>query len=269
MITLEQLVAKYNGKPCEVGGSAGAINQCVDLANAYIQECLGEPILLGTNAVDFPERIGDKYDFVANTPDGMPLRGDIIVFKQYGTRYGVAGHIAIVLSATVDTVEMFEQNYPTGSLCTTHSRNYLGCRGWLRYKGNPNIYKGLDLTNTDSMKAAIDVWADLMAGRLKTLAEFEQLQKQIGDLENSQKDLAERLSKLEGSIATKDEQIASSKAEAEALKAENQTIQEKLDYYQPYKALYEKALANTVDKYTGVQLISMGVKKMWAERRKK
>ena len=263
MITLEQLVAKYNGKYCEVGGSAGAVNQCVDLANAFINECLGEPVLLGTNAVDFPEKIDrTRFDWVENTPDGIPPKGAIIIFKQYGTRYGTPGHIGIVLEATKDTFTIFEQNYPTGSVCTTHTRNYLGCRGWLVYRGNPNIYKGLDLTNTESVKVAIDVWADLMAGRLKTLAEYEQLQKQLTDLETSQKDLAERLTKLEGTIATKDELLAVAEDTIGVLKAENQTVQEKVTYYQPYKALYEKALTNTIDKYTGRQLISMGIKKL-------
>jgi len=266
MITLEQFIAKWNGKTCEVGGSAGAINQCVDLANAYIRDVLGEPILLGTNAVDFPERIGDKYDFVVNTPTGVPNRGDIIIFKQYGTRYGTPGHIAIVLSATADSIEMFEQNYPTGSLCTTHSRNYLGCRGWLRYKGNPNLYKGLDLTNTESVKVAIDVWADLMAGRLKTLAEYEQLQKQIGTLESSQKDLAERLTKLEGSIATKEEEIAQKQAELDSANIEKQKIQADLDYYKPYKGLYETKLKETIDKYTGRQLLAIAIRKILAKK---
>lgn len=263
MINLDDFVKKYDGKFCEVGGSAGAINQCVDLANAKIAEVDGQPILLGTNAVDFPTRLNNpNYDFIVNTTDGVPPKGAVIVFKQYGTRYGAPGHIAVVLDANKDSVTMFEENYPTGSVCTTHTRNYLGCVGWFVFKGNPNIYKGLDLTNTDSMKVAVDAWADLAAGRLKTLAEYEQLQKQLGDLENSQKDLAERLTKLEGSIATKDEQLASSTAQIEALKAENQTIQEKVTYYQPYKALYEKALTTTIDKYTGRQLISMGIKKL-------
>jgi hypothetical protein len=175
MLTLKEFIAKYDGKFVEVGGSANAINQCVDLANAYINEVQGQPMIFGTNAVDFPERIGDKYDFILNSATAFPIEGDVIIFKQYGTRYGTPGHIAIVVSADVNQVTMFEENYPTGSVCTTHSRNYLGCRGWLRIKENTNMYKGYDLSNAESMKVAVDTLVDLQNGLLVRKEQVDQI----------------------------------------------------------------------------------------------
>lgn len=266
-MTLQQFVDKYNGKFCEVGGSAGAVNQCVDLANAYIKEVLGQPILLGTNAVDFPERIGDKYDFILNATDNFPIAGDIIIFKQYGTRYGSAGHIAVVISADINLVTMFEENYPTGSVCKTNSRNYLGCRGWLRLKDI--FYKGYDLTNVpaESLKVMIDAVTDLQKGELVRKVEVENLQKQIDSLKTSQEDLAKIVEELRLSIGEKEKTLGSITKELGVLKAEKETWSAQLEYYKPYKSRYETALLTQVDKYSGSQLLSMGWKKIWSARK--
>lgn len=131
MITFDEFVAKYNGKFLEVAGSPNALNQCTDLANGYIREVLGFPIIEWTNAVDFPSKAGDNYSWIDNSPTGFPKKGDIVIFKQYGSLYGSAGHIAVVISADVNKMTVFEQNYPTGSKCRIGTHNYLGCRGWL------------------------------------------------------------------------------------------------------------------------------------------
>jgi len=56
MISFDDFISKYKGKFVEIAGST-ALNQCVDLVNAYFQEVLGLPIVVGTNAVDFPKKI--------------------------------------------------------------------------------------------------------------------------------------------------------------------------------------------------------------------
>lgn len=140
-MTLQELIAKYTDQHCEVAGSATAKNQCVDLANAKIRDVDGLPIIEWTNAVDFPERGSKDYDFIANTPDGVPQIGDLIIFKQYGKLYGSAGHIGIVVYADSASIKVFEQNYPTeGTVCRIGTHNYLGCRGWMRPKPRINGY---------------------------------------------------------------------------------------------------------------------------------
>ena len=129
-LTLEKFIQNYNGKFLEVAGSANAQNQCVDLANGVIRDVWGLPIIEWTNAVDFPQKLSDSYTFVANTPDGVPPSGSLIVFKKYGSLYGDAGHIALVIAATVKKVQVFEQNYPTGSPCKVGEHDYRGCVGW-------------------------------------------------------------------------------------------------------------------------------------------
>lgn len=132
-MTLEDFIKKYDGKQVEFHSfSSGALYQCVDIVNAYIVEVLGLNPILGTNAVDFPSKLDSDYTYVKNTPDGVPLPGDVIVFKKYGSLYGTPGHIAVVKEATVNSMTVFEQNYPTGKPCKIGTHNYLGCVGWFR-----------------------------------------------------------------------------------------------------------------------------------------
>lgn len=182
---LEEFVKQWDGKPCEVAGSADAKNQCVDLANAYIRDVWGLPIVEWTNAVDFPEKI-TNCNFIENTPDGVPQASDIVVFKKYGSLYGVNGHIGVVTEATANSMKIFEQNYPTGSLCKIGTHNYLGCRGWLRKKETmfddemvikkleyKNLFEGNQLFQQfkDNGYASVaDVKADI-AARNKTIEE--------------------------------------------------------------------------------------------------
>ena len=130
MISLTEFLLKYNGKYCEVAGSANAQNQCVDLANAFIREVLGLPIIEWTNAKDFPSKAGDKYTYHANTPQAIPQEGDLMVWDN-----GTAGHIAIYLNGNVNNFNSFDQNYPLGSPCHVQGHTYANVSGWLRCNG--------------------------------------------------------------------------------------------------------------------------------------
>lgn len=139
-MNLQEFINEHTGKYLEVAGSANAQNQCVDLANAYIRDVLVLPIIEWTNAVDFPSKGGDLYDFIPNTPDGFPIAGDLIIFGPYKGLYGTPGHIGVVVYADVKLVKVFEENYPTGSVCKIGDHNYLGCKGWMRAKPRISSY---------------------------------------------------------------------------------------------------------------------------------
>ena len=89
-----------------------------------------------------------------------------------------------------------------------------------------------------------------------------ELLKKIAVLETSQKSLTKRVKELEGSIATNEEIIALSNKEKGLIEAINQKLTADLEYYTPYKARYEAALKDQVNKYTGWQLIKLGVAKL-------
>jgi len=128
-MTFQQFLTKWNGKYCEVAGSSNAQNQCVDLANAYIRDVLGLPIIEWTNAIDFPSKAGANYDYILNTPDGVPKEGDLVIWG--GT---TAGHIAVFVEGDANTFRSFDQNYPVGSPCHVQGHTYANVLGWLHCK---------------------------------------------------------------------------------------------------------------------------------------
>lgn len=130
-MTLQDFIIKWQGRYCEVAGSPGATNQCVDLANAYIRDVLGLPIIEWTNAVDFPEKAGDKYEWIANTQYNIPKEGDIVVWKPS------PGHIGVFIEGNVDKFKSLDQNFPVGSPCHVQDHTYQNVRGWLRVKTPP------------------------------------------------------------------------------------------------------------------------------------
>lgn len=145
-MTLTDLINKYNGQPCEMGGSSKALNQCVDLANAWLFEGLEQPKLLGTNAIDFPEKIGDKWEWIPNTTTNVPVPGDLVIFN-----IGNYGHISIFMEGDSLSFKSFDQNYPLKSLCHVQSHKYTTVIGWLHFKGSQT-------SMNDDEKRAIEIF---------------------------------------------------------------------------------------------------------------
>lgn len=131
-MTLNDFIKKYDGKKVEFHSfSAGALYQCVDSANAYITEVLGLPAIIGTNAQDFPTKRGQNYDWILNTPTGVPSPGDLMIFKSPDN----VGHISIFVEGDANSFKSFDQNYPTGSPSKIVTHNYKNVIGWMHPKG--------------------------------------------------------------------------------------------------------------------------------------
>lgn len=159
-MTLDELVKKYNGKQVEVAGSVNAQNQCVDLANLYIRDVLGLKIIEWTNAKDFPSKADDNYEYIKNTLDGVPSKGDLVIWN--GNVGGGAGHISIFLEGNANIFTSFDQNWSVKERCKIEKHRYNNVIGWLRpikeKEPMSDMYKNLDLSNKESMKVAVDVW---------------------------------------------------------------------------------------------------------------
>lgn len=247
MITFQEFLDKWNGKPCEMGGSVNAKNQCVDLVNAWIAE-YGEPIVLWTNAQDFPTKISKNFKYILNTPTGMPKQGDIIVWKSPDK----IGHIAICSSATATKFVSFDQNWPVGSLCKLVNHIYTGnyeVMGWLRYE------KQID-------------YPAVVAEKDK---QIQTLQSRVLSLEKDQKDLSDRITALESNIQAdlnliEDKQKAVETAKGMVLEL-NQTIETLTSEKNKYKTWYETALKTQTNKLTGWQLIRLGVNKIISSKK--
>lgn len=153
-MTLNEFITKYNGKKVEYHSfSSGALYQCVDLANQYITEVLGLPAIIGTNAQDFPTKRGDNYDWILNSPTGVPSAGDLVIFKSPD---GV-GHISIFVEGDANSFKSFDQNYPTGSPSKIVTHNYKNVIGWLHPKGTmSDLHTYLGVTTDAEAKAKLN-----------------------------------------------------------------------------------------------------------------
>lgn len=115
MKTFDQWVKDYEGKTVGYPNNSSFLGQCLSLTKWHIKEVYGiEPPASGCNGARcywslFPSPLGTVLKKVPNTPDLVPKRGWIAVWN--GKVGGGAGHIASVLSATVNNFVSLDQNW--------------------------------------------------------------------------------------------------------------------------------------------------------------
>lgn len=88
------------------------------------------------------------------------------------------------------------------------------------------------------------------------------LTNQLADLQNCQTNLTKKVSKLERKIANNHQSPITGTKSIKLLTAENQKLTVDLEYYKPYKSRYETALQTQIDKYSTMQLIIIGIKRL-------
>jgi hypothetical protein len=113
-MTLDDFIKKYDGKVIDFDKAYGG--QCVDLYRFYLKEVLQIPQSPPVNgAKDIWNAYQPEYfDKIANTPEGIPQKGDIII---WGSDFGKYGHVAIYLEGDVNNFISFDQNSPIGTPC--------------------------------------------------------------------------------------------------------------------------------------------------------
>lgn len=131
-MTFQEFLNKYNSKGIDFDGFYGF--QCMDLAHKYAVEVCGQDIPNAPAAKDVWTKPTPGYTKIANTPDGVPQKGDIII---WGTGAGPYGHIAVFYQGDVWKFTSFDQNWPVNSVCHFQQHNYTGVLGWLRRTGTP------------------------------------------------------------------------------------------------------------------------------------
>lgn len=217
-MNLQQFKDKYLGKQVEYHSySAGAENQCVDLANQYIVEVLGLTPIIGTNAKDFKDRFNnDEFDWIPNTPDAIIRKGDIPVWN--GRVGGGAGHIAIALAdGTLTSFTSLDQNWSKKELVTVETHNYSNVSGWLRPKGK-SMSSELDVCMKDRQKfwdERDDLLRALNAGSVEegksTIAGYKSrntdLANQVGTLQAEVDNRKQQVSRVEAQLLSKSDEI--------------------------------------------------------------
>lgn len=143
-MTLQEFKNKYLGKQVEYHSfGTGAFNQCVDLVNQYIHDCLDTTTkdyteIIGTNAKDFGTKYDkEDFDLILNTPTGVPKPGDIVYWN--GNVGGGVGHVAIFMDGDVNTFRSLDQNWSQKERVTIETHNYTNVLGWLRPKVAPVV----------------------------------------------------------------------------------------------------------------------------------
>jgi len=228
-MNLDDFIKKYNGKFVEVAGP-NSKNQCVDLVNAYIDEVLHRPMITHANAIDFPKRSGSNYEWIKNTPKGLPQKGDLMIFK------GKYGHISIYLDGNLNKFRSFDQNYPTGSPAHIQGHTYRNVLGWLRGKANTmtidrDLYTKLvtKSTNADTLSAYFQVKLEF-ADRAKTIIHrFEKIQSDLEDCQKSVESFKTKLDKQENVISNLKQADTQSKKMLNAQQDENEKLKKEVE----------------------------------------
>ena len=267
---------KYLGKPIDWDGKYG--RQCVDVYRQYCNE-LGlkqSPPVVGANNI-WDTYLQSDWDRIVNTTEAITEQGDVII---WGTKVGQYGHVAICDSANKTSFISIDQNWPvdngTGVLHEV-KHTYTGVLGWLRCKIKPVSDLETDMTaeETNILKFIKEQGANEgkvreAFGALSSVIEkdkqIQTLQARVLDLEKSQKDLEDRLTALESNIQADlklitdwQNQCQTANKKVEQLSKE---VKEQSDEKNQWKNRYEAALKEQVNKYTGWQLIKMGISKL-------
>jgi len=123
---------KYNGRGIDFDGYYGF--QCMDLAHQYAVEVVGKDFQPAPAAKDVWKQTIPGYDKIPNTPTGVPIKGDIVI---WGVGVGPYGHIAVFDNGDANKFVSFDQNWPVGTICHLQNHNYTGVLGWFHPKSVP------------------------------------------------------------------------------------------------------------------------------------
>lgn len=241
-MTLQEFIEAYTGKPIDTDGVYP--NQCMDLMHWYVYSVLNLrdlTILSHPSAyqvfTDFEKNIGKQYFIkITNTPDNVPLPGDIIVFGQQVGQYG---HVSIFVSGDVNNFKSFDSNWPVGSLPHIQDHKYTeGVLGWL----HPiiNEAKAPEVVIGEQLKTQTEATNNCLTQLKETTEQNKIIQEQltksselVSNLQIQGKELQSKYEASEGAVIDLKEQMA-------------KINQEDANYAQ--KALDSEKLAN---KYKG------------------
>ena len=137
-MTLQKFCDKFNGKPCDFDKNGSF--QCVDLARQKLVDVDGisgwslPPVQYAKELyTKFKPTVGfEKIQNVWNDLNCAPTPGDLVIWGWYPGVTGFAGHVGVCTWSDGRNLIVFNQNHPTGTLCTLRKFSYRGVLGWIR-----------------------------------------------------------------------------------------------------------------------------------------
>ena len=203
-MTLEQFIAKWQGKKADFDGKYDG--QCVDLYRFYVKEVLDfpqSPPVVGAADI-FSTTQDELYTKIKNTPEGVPQKGDIVIWnKRAGSGFG---HVAIFIGGDVNRFTSFDQNWRALNVCELTEHNYTNVLGWLRPK-------------KESMPKK-DALTECLAQHSKLVTEDAQKDKTIAGLETEVLEKETKIGELQASLEEKETEIATLNKQVAAHKGE-------------------------------------------------
>lgn len=138
-MTYKQFTEKWLSRYLDFDGMFGF--QCVDVMRQFTKDVDGFSPYIAIPTRGHAKDIFNNfktnqyYRKVLNTPTGVPKQGNIVFWKTstwFPFIYGISGHVAIIDTANIKEMIVFEQNYPTGKPCKFRKCGYKDCLGWLQ-----------------------------------------------------------------------------------------------------------------------------------------
>jgi hypothetical protein len=165
-LTPDQFFNKYIGVGIDFDKKYGF--QCVDSFNQYLKEVYGIqdpikmfPVMSAFQIYDIAKQNPD-FETIENTPDALPKKGDIMIWKK--TKQLPHGHVSIFIEGDLNTFTSLDQNFPLGSINHVQRHVYVNkkdgyiVQGWIRKKvKSNNLLANFNLSTLDGNKTYITV----------------------------------------------------------------------------------------------------------------
>lgn len=212
---LEDFVKKWTNKPVDVDGIWP--NQCFDLFHQYHVDVLGITDLKTLSAASAYQIYTNFYNLknhelftrIANTLEGVPKKGDIVIFGQ---EIGEHGHVCIFIDGGVNRFNSFDSNWPIGSLPKIVSHTYKGVLGWLRFKGEiMTDQTSIDKATFEKLVANSEKW-DKIVSYLELSGDpaktpYEDVMNKIKGYKARETELSSKIKNLEAEVENRTEQV--------------------------------------------------------------
>lgn len=214
-------------------------NQCMTLVHRYVSEVLKikdiSVLARPTAAQVWTEFAwGQYFTQVANTPNGVPPEGAIMVFKPTADNNN-AGHISVVLAgANINTFNSFDADYPWGTKPHVQEHSYTDAAGndivygWLLPNGNLVTQDAVSVadpaqiqTLSDAVTSCQTQLKEETAQNAVLQSDKTNLQTEISSLEGEIKDAKSQITILQTQLSGEQQEIINLNATIEKQAASN------------------------------------------------